>query len=128
IPHQTFNGIEVPFSGAPYGDTKDWFIQGGVGYKSIELRALFWSRNEIEDNWYVPLRRMHGPWTPTGSAIYLNHEMRISDSTFLKSYIRRVSAGLDNQHSIDAAFTRTINNNLNDPNNLTTSDLGLGSK
>jgi len=127
IPHQSFNGVDVPFDGTAYGDTKDWFIQAGAGYKSLDFRALFWSRNEIEDNWYVPLRRMHGPWTPVGSAIYLTHDLKISDTTFLKSYARRVTAGLDSDHSIDAAFTRIINNNRNDPNNLKTSDLGTGS-
>ncbi len=124
IPHQSYDGQDVPFDGTVYGDTKDWFLQAGVGYKSLELRAFYWYRDEIEDDWYTPLRRMHGPWVPTGSAIYLTHDTQLPKNMFLHSYVRTASSGLDD-YSRDGGFSRNISNNLSDPNNLKTTNLGV---
>lgn len=124
VPHQTFDGKDVPFDGRPYGDTKDWFMQGGIGYKAFELRAFYWYRQEIEDNWYVPLRRMHGPWTPTGSAVYLTHEAQLPRNMFLTSSVRTSHAGLYDDYSYDGAFIRTIDDNTKGPpDNLVVSGL-----
>lgn len=124
IPHQRFDGKDIPFDGSPYGETRDWMLQGGVGYKGMELRAYYWYRREIEDAWYIPLRRMHGPWTPTGMAIYFTHDTTFGNGLAMKTFVKRISSGLDVDWSYDGAFTRIIDNNLNNPNNLKSSSLG----
>lgn len=123
VPHWSVNGVNVPFDGRATGDTKDWWVQAGVGYKGFELQAYYWYKQEIEDNWYVPLRRMHGPWTPEGSAIYLSHEMPLGNMVSMKSYIRTLTSGLDGELSYDAGFSRSINN-PNNPLDLTITSLG----
>jgi len=128
VPHQSFNGRDVPFDGRAFSETRDWFVQGGVGYKNLELRAFYWYRDEIEDAWYIPLRRMHGPWTPTGSAIYLTHDAQLAHNLFLKSYVRTAHSGLDDEYSYDGGFSRfsvATGNDLNNPNNLKTTNLGV---
>lgn len=110
VPHWRVNGVDVPFDGRAYGKTNDWFLQAGVGWKGWELRTYFWSRHEMEDSWYVPIRRMHGPWTPVGSAVYLTHDKPLSERLSMKSYMRMVTSGLDPDASYDAGFSRSINN------------------
>jgi iron complex outermembrane receptor protein len=125
VPHWNYQGTLVPFDGTQSGETRDWMVQAGVGYKGFDLQAFTWYKREIEDGWYVPLRRMHGPWTPTGSAVYLNHRVLLGSTFGLQSYVLTRQAGIDADWSYDASFSRNITNNRNDPNNLTTSSFGV---
>lgn len=117
VPQWVVGGQLQPLPLRAYGDTKDWWIQAGVGYGDFELRAYFWSRQEMEDSWYTPIRRMHGPWTPTGSAIYLTHDKKLGESLSMKSYLRTVTSGLDPDLSYDGGFGRRIRD-LTDPEDL----------
>lgn len=123
VPRWSVNGADVPFDGRATGDTRDWFVQAGVGWRGFDLKAYAWSRREIEDAWYVPLRRMHGPWTPEGSAVYATHVVELRPGLSLKTSLRTVSSGLDGDDSYDAGFTRAISNPAN-PDDLKVSSLG----
>ncbi len=123
VAHWSVDGADVPFSGRAFGQTRDGFLQIGAGYGSFELKAFLWSRQESQDLWYVPLRTLQTPWTPTGSALDLSHRRTFSLGFEVQSYLRTRHGGLDSERSYAGNFTRTITNNAADPNNLTVSSL-----
>lgn len=118
------DGRDRPFDGRAFGQTRDWFVQVGAGYEGWDLKAFYWSRQESQDLWYLPLRTLQTPWTPTGSAISLSHTKDFSPGLKMHSYLRTLSAGLDPERSFAGNFTRTINNDPADPANLKVSNLG----
>lgn len=77
IPLRSYSGVLKEFDGRSRDNVNDWFIQAGVGYKGLNIRAFAWYQGETEDTWYVPVNRMDGPWTPTGSAIYATFDHKI---------------------------------------------------
>lgn len=100
IPLRSYSGVLKEFDGRSRDNVNDWFIQMGVGYKGLNLRAFAWYQGETEDTWYVPINRMDGPWTPTGSAVYLTFEHKIWGLD-AKAYASVRFSGLDDEKSYD---------------------------
>jgi outer membrane receptor protein involved in Fe transport len=117
------DGQRVPLTTRMEQETKDWFVQAGVGYKGFNLRALHWHREESEGPWYTPQKRISGVWIPTGSAINAWYEHQFSSNLQSKTYVIYRESGLD-EDSNDASFSAHFTGDTEDPLELRIYSLG----
>ncbi|MBI2569474.1 MAG: TonB-dependent receptor plug domain-containing protein [Candidatus Schekmanbacteria bacterium] len=113
----TTNGKRTRFNSRMEQETKDWFLQAGVGYKGFNLRAFTWYREESEGPWYTPQKRINGVWIPTGSALTLAHDMDVRANGHSRIYAIWRQSGIDEQ-SRDASFKSYFTGDVADPREL----------
>lgn len=103
----TKNGYWVPFDGR-FGrrDPHYWFVQGDVGWREWNLKAISWIRQDTEDGWTTPQSLMGANWNSGGNALQLSHERDLSNGWFSKAQLLARSNSLES-NTEEPDFGRT---------------------
>ncbi len=89
------NGYWTPFSGRFGRGTRNWFVEGAVGYGEWTLKAMSWSRDMSEEGWTTPQALMEATWNSSENHVQLQHERRVNARWSEKSQLLMRTTALD---------------------------------
>lgn len=103
----TKNGYWTPFNGR-YGRTDPhyWFVQGDVGWREWNLKAISWIRQDTEDGWTTPQSLMGASWNSGSNALQLSHEHELANGWTSKAQLLARSNTLES-NTEEPDFGRT---------------------
>lgn len=97
---------------------RDGFLQMGLTYRGFRLDALGWRNEEGHGPWYTPTSLIQTPWSPTGNALRLSHEMEWSPTVSAKAYAQVRTSGLDGDTSYGLRTQVHLTNQPANPDEL----------
>lgn len=99
------NGRWTPFNARFGRDSRQWFVQGGVGIGSLEVKVLSWFRQQSQDAWYLPQIRLQETWNPGAQAVQITYEAHLGPHWQSRSSAQMRTTGID-PSSEGLSFTR----------------------
>lgn len=107
LPTWLHNGQRRVMNGRYENGTQDAFLSATLAYNDWTLNAYSWRNKEDQGQWYTALNKVQSPWTPTGTAIHLNHHRILGRGWTRKDFAWFRTSGIDGDDSYGLRF-RTI--------------------
>ncbi len=116
--YYTNRGRRVAFQEGFTHDSRDWFLQAGLGYGAFTLRAHAWSMLEDQSAWHTAQHLVDSPRNPKGAGIQARWVHALGQAWVLTSQATMRSSSVDLD---DGWFTNAkayFTNNAADPKEL----------
>ncbi|HJW34486.1 MAG TPA: TonB-dependent receptor [Holophagaceae bacterium] len=104
-------GQRVPFKEGFSHDSRDWFIQAGLGWRELEFRVQSWEMLEDQGAWHTAQNLIDSQRQVTGNAVYLTWRHGLSNGLSMETQYQMRTSGQFDQNGTSrpqAYFTNSI--------------------
>lgn len=106
-------GQRLPFQEGFSHDSRDWFVQAGLGWQDLDLRLQSWEMLEDQGAWHTAQNLIDSQRLVSGNAVYLTWRRLLPHGLAMESQVQMRTSGQVDQDGtprLQAYFTNAASN------------------